>query len=316
LRVRAHIAGQAQSEGDVFRSILVPLDGSRFAEMAIPVARQLARSAHARLRFVLVHEPAGTPVPASGAAPEAAGDGEVRAREGAYLADTAARLDAGDGSPDFEIRDGRPAESLEQCIAERRPDLVVMATHGRGSVDPLWLGSVADYLLRTVAVPLLLVHPRNGDAVPPAATGLRSVLAPVDLSEQSERILAPLAEFACLTQAHVTLLHVVEMGDARRPFFDRRSSEELECARREAQRQLDHLAEGLRARGIQVATRAIVASDAARAILDHLTQGHSECLAVTTHGTGGYRDRLLGAVADKVIRGAMKPVLVLRPAAA
>src|SRR4051812_8646634 len=41
----------------MYRSVLVPLDGSRFAEQALPLALEIARSARARLRLVHVHQP-------------------------------------------------------------------------------------------------------------------------------------------------------------------------------------------------------------------------------------------------------------------
>ena len=47
----------------MLRRILVPLDGSKFAEVAVPVAVRLAELARAQLRFALVHEPELSAVP-------------------------------------------------------------------------------------------------------------------------------------------------------------------------------------------------------------------------------------------------------------
>lgn len=305
----------------MIRSILVPLDGSRFAEAALAAAVPLARAARAGLRLVHVHQPVpGQPV-ASPEVPvtEAPADWARRAREEAYLADLAMRAGAGLTSVEFEVCDGRPAEALCRCVAERSPDLVVLSTHGRGSASPLWIGSVADYLVRTATVPLLLVRPDGGGPPPDAAEGFRSVLALVDLSEESSRILEPLTAFACLTQAHVTLLHVVRpevgVGGEPGPPYPAAPGNDAELAARcaEAQRELDRLADRLRARGVRAAARVAVGADVAGTILREATSGPVQLLALTTHGAGGHRERLIGSVADKVIRGAGLPVLVLRP---
>lgn len=302
----------------MIRSILVPLDGSRFAEAAIPAAAQLARSARAGLRLVHVHQPAaGLSSPPASVA-EHPEDFAARAREMTYLAEVAARL-GGVDRVEFEVCDGHPGEAIARCVIERQPDLLVMSTHGRGSVSPLWLGSVADYLLRTVSVPMLLVRPDGTSPPPTADHGFRTALAAVDLSDESTRILEPLADFACLTQAHVTLLHVVPLdrgdalGTSLQPAAPGRAAVSSRMA--DAQRRLDLLADQLRSRGIRAASRVVAGTDVAGTILEELRTSPAQVLALTTHGIGGHRERLLGSVADKVIRGADRSVLVLRPMA-
>lgn len=304
----------------MIRSILVPLDGSRFAEAAIPAAAQLARSARAGLRLVHVHQPAAgvsSALPPASVA-EHPEDFAARAREMTYLAEVAARI-GGVGRVEFEVCDGHPGEAIARCVIERQPDLLVMSTHGRGSLSPLWLGSVADYLLRTVSVPILLVRPDGASPPPTAEDGFRTALAAVDLSDESTRILEPLADFACLTQAHVTLLHVVPLdpGDALGASFQPAAPGRAAVSSRmaDAQRRLDLLADQLRSRGIRAASRVVAGTDVAGTILEELRTSPAQVLALTTHGIGGHRERLLGSVADKVIRGADRSVLVLRPMA-
>ena len=127
----------------MIRSIVVPLDGSRFAETALPRARQLAVSARAELHLMLIYQPTTT--------------GRREAER--YLAEMVARI-APSGEPVtvFSIRDGVPVESLVSGIREAAAELVVMATHGRGSVAPLALTSIAEGLIRASPAPLLLVQ--------------------------------------------------------------------------------------------------------------------------------------------------------------
>jgi hypothetical protein len=58
-----------------------------------------------------------------------------------------------------DVEPGSPDSTIARVVRERDVDLVVMATHGRGGVARLALGSVAEATLRRAGVPLLLVRP-------------------------------------------------------------------------------------------------------------------------------------------------------------
>src|SRR5262249_37193676 len=145
----------------MYRSVLVPLDGSTFGEHALPLALSIARRAGAGLHVVHVH-----------AAPEAmyAPDGililddglEDRLKQGkqAYLdgiVQRLARVSPVRVTPVLLEGEG-VADSLRAAVTGTGADLVVMTTHGRGALGRLWLGSVADELVRDLPTPLLLVR--------------------------------------------------------------------------------------------------------------------------------------------------------------
>ncbi len=302
----------------MFHTMLVPLDGSRFAEAALPLASQLARSAKAKLQLVHVHEPMAAVIgPGDMVLPPPYLDEELQAREESYLAEIAADLRPACTVP-VGLREIAGAAGPEICEEAARidADLLIMATHGRGALRRLWLGSVADYVVRHLGVPILLVHPdRAGQA--PSVPAARGILVALDFSQDAETILEPVTAFAQLTQAHVTLIHTMgtfqEMGAPALPFPMPQDPALLESYRVQAQRKLDEVADRLRARGLSVATRITAGVSTAGTLLDALEEARFDLIAMTTHGAGGMRRLLLGSVADKVIRGAVKPVLVLRP---
>lgn len=143
--------------GDVpaLARIVVPLDGSRFAEAALPVATRLASALNARLSLVRIipwavqlypYTAAGTYVPELDSALES---------EGAeYVSEQAKAL----GGVDAYTERGDPADRLMEFIEHERIDLVVMSTHGRSGLARLALGSTADRLLQSRA-PVLLIRP-------------------------------------------------------------------------------------------------------------------------------------------------------------
>jgi nucleotide-binding universal stress UspA family protein len=65
-----------------------------------------------------------------------------------------------------EVREALPVPAILAAIAEHRPDLVVMGTHGRGGLTRLLFGSVTEAVLREAAVPVLTVN-RTDPVMPP-----------------------------------------------------------------------------------------------------------------------------------------------------
>ncbi len=295
----------------MLRSLVVPLDGSGFAETAIPVARALARAAGASIRLVMAHQP--SPVLVGASAPD---DREVQAQERTYLAAQAAdlrQLASGPGSQ--VLLEGHPGPALVEWLTAEQPDLVVMATHGRGPASRFWLGSVADYLVRHARAPLLLLRPPAAEG-PQAAPTFRAGLVALDLSNRAEAVLETVAPLALATQAHLTLLYVLEpglgMAGTPAPYPVSLPHDLLEHTREEAQRYLDGVADRLRTRGLQVATKVLVGFGVAGALLAQLGRDEYDFVAASTHGAGGFRRMLIGSVADKLVRGATKPVLLVR----
>ena len=83
---------------------------------------------------------------------------------------------------------------LAEQVLELGIDLVVMATHGRGGVQRVWLGGVADYLIRHVDVPVLLVPPSGRSYDKHSGSPATEIMVPVDGSTLAEEALEPAAE--------------------------------------------------------------------------------------------------------------------------
>lgn len=124
--------------------ILVPLDGSKLAENAMPVAVQLASALERPLRVVHVAESV------SGAEYE-------RARElfASYAASLAHRAGGAVAPADTLVLRGRPAHSILE--AARDASVVVLSTHGRSGFRATFIGSVADKVMRGSPVPVLAI---------------------------------------------------------------------------------------------------------------------------------------------------------------
>jgi nucleotide-binding universal stress UspA family protein len=301
----------------MYRSILVPLDGSAFAEHALPLALGIARRSGAPLQFVQVHTP--FVYLENGLALGDRLDQQLRAEEQAYLDGVVKRL-AG-VSPvrvTATLYDGSVPDCLREHAATNSVDLIVMTTHGRGPLSRFWLGSVADELVRSAGVPLLLVRPREGAPDLGREPTLRHVLIPLDGSPLAEEIFGQAVLLGRLLDADYRLLRVVKPvlfpgHDPTVLEYPRPGQPATEQLRAEAVNYLEGVATRLRGQSLRVDVRVNLDTQPAVSILQESADLPQSMIALATHGRGALTRAVVGSVADKVIRGATTPVLVYRP---
>jgi len=298
-----------------FRCILVPVDGSSLAEQAIPYAIAIANRAGSKVRLALVHHEIPA-VPAL-ASPQKYTEAwaAMQTNENAYLLSLTRRMSSHlDGGVSSVALKGLAATALAEYVRDSGVDLVVMTTHGRGGFQRAWMGSVADHLIRTLTVPVLVVRPAQA-AVPAAVDRLPGILVPLDGSALSEAALEPAIRMAGIWGASVTLVRVVQpVFLATDPALPLPSAydEELTVMEREvAETYLRRIAGRLGKQGVEASVVTLVGGATAASIIDLARAGQIGLIALATHGRAGIGRLLLGSVADKLVRGADLPVLVV-----
>ncbi len=156
--------------------ILVPLDGSGFAEAVLPYATALARALDWTVVLLRVAPPAlPTVVEAEISASQLPAPlvAEPPSEADRYLAAVAASLKAQGVRAQPLVRVGPPAQAILDESAASGADLVVMATHGRSGMSRMLYGSVAAEVLHRGHLPLLLVRPDGVAARPDIRTAAR-----------------------------------------------------------------------------------------------------------------------------------------------
>ena len=148
-------------------TVVLPLDGSRLSEQAVPHAMALSKALDARVDVLIaVNSPAYEPIryPVPEAYPT-----DLNARAGEYAAGVVARLETAGIPAGASTIEDDPAGAITET-AETTPDsIVVMSTHGRSGLKRWMLGSVADKVVRHSGRPVLLVRAREAAAVPAQA---------------------------------------------------------------------------------------------------------------------------------------------------
>jgi len=155
----------------LYDRILVPTDGSAEGERAVAHAVDLAAVHGAGVHAVHVVDSAryaGMPMEASWE-----GVGELLRGDADEAVGAVEELAAGtDVDVETAVVEGSPAGEIVRYAEGNDCDLVVMGTHGRGGIDRLLLGSVAEKVVRRSAVPVLTVR-IDGD-VPPGPSAAES----------------------------------------------------------------------------------------------------------------------------------------------
>lgn len=169
----------------MIKTILVPLDGSKLAEEALPYASELASALDASLILLNVAPPppgrwGGVFKAAAAFMPDrefpnteedldkslhpiskdsqmASVEAEVKRR----LMPVAEGLQAQGLMVQLVVTYGRPSDAILQYAKDKGVDLIVMCTHGDGGLTPYAYGSTADRVARRASVPVLLVRPEQ-----------------------------------------------------------------------------------------------------------------------------------------------------------
>jgi nucleotide-binding universal stress UspA family protein len=304
----------------MLRSLLVPLDGSTFSEHSLPLASQVARCAGASLHLAQVHVPyepeqllSNTQFHFEGVS-MAEYDARHRDHELDYLSGLAEHF-AEEGMPvDAELLEGSEvADELVAYAGEVDTDMIVMTSHGYSGVSRLWLGSVADEMIRRTELPLLVVHPQEGKPVSDGPFSIVHVLVPLDGSRLAESVLGPAADLAAATGARMTLAHVVRTPAPYGPGMLTLKPENLDARIREAGEYLEKVAAPMRRDGLDVSIYVGHGTTPPVQLSDIAERLGADVIAIATHGHGGLKRTLLGSVADKLLRVTPLPLLVMRP---
>ena len=147
----------------MFKSILVPTDGSAFSNLAVTTAARLAQSLHASLLVLHVRSPIESPHHVEGGALSSLGGTAVMREiedEERRLLDAALEIAAADGikAEKAFIAGYSPFDAIIRIAREQHCDLIVMASHGRRGITGFLLGSETQKVLTHTTIPVLIVR--------------------------------------------------------------------------------------------------------------------------------------------------------------
>ncbi|HEY3284669.1 MAG TPA: universal stress protein [Armatimonadota bacterium] len=294
--------------------LLVPLDGSRLAESALPAAQALAERFHGSVTLIHILEQRA-PATVHGerhlmGAAEAASylDGLCERFRQAGVS-VAAHV--------HEAREGDVARSVVEHSEEFTPDLVVLCPHGRGGLRDLLFGSIAQQVLQKGSRPVLLVRPEHGGADPPPFQP-ELILVPLDGEHSPDAALGAATGLALAFDAELHLTMVVPTpgtlsGDssATRVLLPATTRAILELSRQERADYLKQAVERCKATGVRVWAQ-VQRGDTVAEVLETSERLKAGMLVMASHGRAGLDALLSGSVAPRITTRAGCPLLLVR----
>lgn len=301
----------------MYRNVMVPVDGSSFSREAVLQGLRIASRSGATLRLVRV---ATTPAVVGAVEGFAMENLAARETNSAALADlysiaTDCRAHS-TVNVTASLEHGPVVDALIGYAKRYDVDLIVIRSHARKGLARAWFGSVADCLIRTSGIPVMVVRQ------PTLATGLESgfqlkrILVPLDGSPLAEESLRAAAKAAKIDGASLTLLRVVAPSTHRAPGdleSDIGPASALEVG--EARHYLASLFTSRMDRFVGINRRVVVSDDVAGAILSVSESEEADLITIATRGRGSLARATNGSVSDRVMREAEICTLVVHPTA-
>ncbi len=277
-------------------TILIPLDGMRFAEQALPFAEALAQATAAPL--LIVHTSEGA---------RHTDDLKDQPEPGSYLERVVNPLRQRELVVLTTTASGEIVEAVTAAAKHYPIGLIVMTTRGRG---PIGGSSTAQQLLAQLAVPVLLVREWHSPHFSSSlSTGAR-IIVPLDGSTLAEAAIPLAKKFGAALEAELILLRII----APRMAWVPASSSGSELVRRQAtaQRYLEAVATMLKREGIR-ATVEIAVGDASEGINAAVVRHNAALVILTTCGQNTSAMAGLGRVAKVVCWCGLVPIMLTRP---
>ena len=291
-------------DGDkMFRTILAPLEGSPESNVALAVARAIARPAGGSIWLLRVARESALP------------DHHEPTHEAAFSLERIAAELAGGGLEVHPVtREGDAAQEILHLSNEISADVIVMRTHGKAGLERAVFGSVTEEVLKKSRLPLVLV--RSGGR---RVSSIRKLLVPVDGSPGGLVALRSALALARTTSATLAVVQVVvpipmlsyaaPYDYAGAAFYDSTWDDDALAA---AKTYVDAVSERARGFGVSATGEARIAPDVGDAIVDAADKSRTDLIVMSTHALTGPARAVLGSVADAVVRSARCPVLLVK----
>ena len=296
----------------MFKHILLPLDGSQLAESAIPTAAALAETLKAQVTLLHVIE--------KNAPEKIHGQRHLVNEEEAcnYLADVAEGRFAGDVKVHRHVHSEvveRVSASIVQHSDEFDPDLIIMCAHGQSGFHDFVLGSIAQQIIASGTVPVLLLRPEEPKIQ--VFAGFKKILIALDGNPEHESGFEAAAELAVEINAKVHLIQVVPtLGtlnarqSAAGTLLPATTAALLDIDEDNACDYLEEKIRLLKSKNIEVSAE-VERGDPAKEVVQSAIANECDLIVLGTHGKSGMNAFWTGSVAPKIVEQTTLPILLV-----
>lgn len=290
----------------MFNRVLVPLDGSKLAELALPYAEELAGAFNSEVTLVEVCEQ---------------NESQYRHMQQLYIEKVAelVRKHIKEVGPTVKVKpvvlDGKPAAEIIDYTEKSDTSLIIMATHGRSGIMFWATGSVANKVLHEIRIPILLIRAK-APALKEGKRGLFSkILVPLDGSAKGETILAHVTGLTKELKSEVTLFQTIAPGKHVHTIgglnYVRFAEQHIESTKANVQKYLKEV--GRRFKDTKATVKyELKVGDPAAEIIKFADETGASLVAISTHGHSGIERWTFGSVTHKLLHSGNTHVLLAR----
>ena len=290
----------------MFSKILVPLDGSKLAELALPYAEELARALNSEIDLIEVCEKKDCP---------------ERHIHQLYVKKMAKllrnRLNAVGPAATVKpiVRDGKSAAEIIDYTEKSRISLIIMATHGRSGIMLWAMGSVANKILHHIHIPILLIRVKAGTIKGGKGEMFSKIMVPLDGSDSGETVLPHVMELATGVRSEVTLFQVIAPGVHVHTIggldYIRFPEQQIASKKASAKQYLEEVSKKFK--GMKTTVRSeLKFGDPAAEIIKFAGETDIHLVAMSAHGHSGIGRWTFGSVTHKVLHNGSTHVLLVR----
>ncbi|MCU4718871.1 universal stress protein [Halapricum hydrolyticum] len=286
----------------MYDRILVPVDGSQCGRDAAAYGFAFAAATGASIDLVHVVD---TTLQTVGGRLSVA---ERREHGESILEST---LELADERDDVEthLREGTPGEEIVSAASEIDADLIVMGRQGHHNLRDRLLGGVTETVVHRADPPVLVV-PLGTDG---AAANPSRLVVPTDGSENAAAAVPEATDLARAFDAELAVLTVVDVQAAGGSFSAGGVTQEfLERLEKEGETIVTELAATIERRAPDIPVETAVERGIAHEVIGSFaSETGAGLIVMASHGRTGLRRQLIGNVADRVLRVAETPVLIV-----
>lgn len=201
---------------------------------------------------------------------------------------------------EYLIQDGNASKVIVETAEDLEVDLIVIGRKGLSAIERLFIGNVANQVLRNSPIPILVTKKKTGKP------RFKKILVPTDFSEREEVERDFAWKLAKGFDADITLLHILELHDYE---FPPRVLEEM----------MDSVLKKLKQRkrrekeDIKITEEVSRAIDAPVGIVDYANTNNVDIIVISTYAQSKLERFFLGSTTEKVISYSHIPIFAIPP---
>lgn len=198
------------------------------------------------------------------------------------------------------VKEGSASKKIIETAEEEKVDLIVMGKRGLSAIEKLFIGSVANHVLRNSFIPILMTKKRSGKP------RFKKILVPTDFSDQEERERDCAWNLAKGFDSELMLLHVLELHDYEFPprVLDEMFNSVMKRLKQRKRREKEDT---------KVSEDVYRAINASIGIIDYAETHKFDLIVMSTYCQSKLERFFLGSTTEKVISYSNIPIFAIPP---